>query len=197
MFTGRARSAPRCRYCLAVTHGSADCAYAPTDGRASRSPLLGTSRPMGPPSLPSFRPSYSRPQPPSAMEICRLFNHPGGSQCKFPTCRHAHLCAKCHRPGPTLHQSATGAGLLTACHPCPDRDDPSRAPERIWAPAAAAASHTRPYCCLCCRCMHTCCSYYYLCIPAATIIASAYRLLLCPMLMLWCRVVSLRCLFTW
>ena len=99
-FTGRARSAPRCRYCLAVTHGSADCAYAPNDGRASRSPLLDTSRPMGPPSLPSSRPSYSRPQTPSGVEICRLFNHPGGSQCRFPTCRHAHLCARCHRPHP-------------------------------------------------------------------------------------------------
>lgn len=89
-FTGRARLAPRCRYCLGGTHSSADCTFAPTD---SRQPV----RPAGQATLSIGRQPMTRPQS-SAVEICRLYNHSGGNQCRYPACRYAHLCSRCHRP---------------------------------------------------------------------------------------------------
>ena len=88
-FAGRAKLVPRCRYCLAETHSSQECPHSPaetaggTDGRPTR-PL---SRPQG-----------SSGRPASSVDICRLYNSPGGSRCRFPQCRYAHLCSRCRRP---------------------------------------------------------------------------------------------------
>ena len=45
------------------------------------------------------RPTGPRERSVSA-DICRLFNSTGGSRCKFPMCRYAHLCIRCRRAHP-------------------------------------------------------------------------------------------------
>ena len=96
-FAGRAKAIPRCRYCLADTHVSHDCPHAPVEGQGSG--YTAESR-LGRPAVclagqtPSNRPAGS------SVEICRLFNAPGGSRCRFSQCRYAHVCAKCRRPHP-------------------------------------------------------------------------------------------------
>ena len=81
------------RYCLGDTHSSQECTHAPTG--------------PGPTSDGSPTPPVRRPQGGNAnrdrgatVEICRLFNSPGGSRCKYPFCRYVHLCIKCRRPHP-------------------------------------------------------------------------------------------------
>ena len=88
----------RCRFCLADSHESQDCSYAPEE-------RFSTTRPT--------------PQPPSRghmgtdmVEVCQLFNKPGGSQCRFNQCCFAHICSKCHR----------------GSHPASDCEPPHRVP---------------------------------------------------------------------
>ena len=87
-FAGRAKQIPRCRYCLSDTHSSPECLHSPTDLTN-----VGTSFRAGPRLA-------GQPGRPTSSEICRLFNAPGGSRCRFPWCRYAHLCARCKRPHP-------------------------------------------------------------------------------------------------
>ena len=87
-FAGRAKQIPRYKYCLADTHSSSECPHAPADPGQSGTPPRNAVRGPGP-----FGRSPS-------SEICRLFNSPGGSKCKFPYFRYAHLCAKCRRSHP-------------------------------------------------------------------------------------------------
>lgn len=83
-FTGRARSIPRCWYCLADTHSSRECAHAPVEGGTPNGPYY------------TAEPRYGRPltrqtalfNRGSNADICRLFNSPGGSRCRFPQCRY-------------------------------------------------------------------------------------------------------------
>ena len=91
-FAGRAKVIPRCRYCLGDTHVSADCPNAP----AGPSPNVD----IPPTAPPSRRPQGGGPARDrgATVEICRLFNSPGGSRCKYPLCRFAHLCLKCKGP---------------------------------------------------------------------------------------------------
>ena len=91
-FAGRAKWIPRCRYCLADTHSSQECAHAPGEAtieRADGRPLRGLPRQPG-----------SSGRVTSAVDICRLYNSPSSSRCRFQQCRFAHLCAKCKRPHP-------------------------------------------------------------------------------------------------
>ena len=90
-FAGRAKLVRRCRYCLVDSHPSQECPHSlaetpggffPGESRPQRSP----ARPQGP----SGRPAL--------VEICRLYNTPGGSRCRFPLCRYAYLCARCRHP---------------------------------------------------------------------------------------------------
>ena len=89
-FAGRAKQIPRCRYCLADTHPSPECVHAPEDPPQ--------------PGVQPRNPARSSPRPLSA-ELCRLFNSPGGSRCRFPYCRYSHLCARCRRPHPAAECS--------------------------------------------------------------------------------------------
>ena len=89
-FAGRAKQIPRCKYCFSDTHSSTECPHAPADTGA-----LARNAPRGPG-------SSSRP---TSTEICRLFNSPGGSRCKYPWCKYTHLCAKCRRPHPAAECS--------------------------------------------------------------------------------------------
>ncbi len=90
-FTGRARIIPRCIHCLRDSHTSRHCAYAPptTSDNVAHPPLRagGQAPPRGQSSTP--------------IEVCRLFNKPGGNQCRFRACKYAHICSKCGK-GPHL-----------------------------------------------------------------------------------------------
>ena len=95
-FTGRAKAIPRCSYCLADTHHSRDCPDAP-GGKHGDAGIPGEAK---------FTRTGPRPVAGSAatasVEICRLFNSPGGNRCKYPRCRYAHLCHSCHAPHPVV-----------------------------------------------------------------------------------------------
>ena len=85
-FTGRAKVLPRCRYCLAETHTSIECQFAPSED-------------LPPPKTPRLLPDEgsTRMRPAGTIELCGLFNRPSGNQCSFRWCRYAHICAKCRR----------------------------------------------------------------------------------------------------
>ena len=52
-------------------------------------------------------PRQAGPTPRSpSVDICRLFNSPGCSCCKFPLCRYAHVCIKCRHPHPVVECGA-------------------------------------------------------------------------------------------
>ena len=99
-FAGRAKIMSRCRYCLADTHGSRECVHAPVEGGAATGagPSYSGSTDNRIGRLPS-RQTVPAGRGASA-DICRLFNSLGGSRCKFPQCRYAHLCLRCRRPHP-------------------------------------------------------------------------------------------------
>ena len=84
-FTGRARVIPRCQFCLSDSHSSHDCIFGPEDFRHYQNRQLSPRR------------GAVRTH---TAQICRLFNQPGGSQCRFKQCRYAHLCARCNQPHP-------------------------------------------------------------------------------------------------
>ena len=80
-FTGRAKLIPRCRYCLADSHESRECSFAPDDQEPSGR------------QAPSSR--YRMAQ--AGVELCQLFNKAAGNSCRYKHCRYAHICAKCRR----------------------------------------------------------------------------------------------------
>ena len=88
-FTGRARTLPRCRYCLSDTHHSRECPYSPQDDPAGPPLKVPRSSPGQPPRL----------QLSTGVELCGLFNRADGNQCRYRSCRYAHICARC-RTGP-------------------------------------------------------------------------------------------------
>ena len=77
-FTGRARLIPRCRFCLADTHDTKECTFAPEE---RQSPVR----------------AFSSPREQRSVQICQLFNKPSGNACRYRHCRYAHLCSKCRR----------------------------------------------------------------------------------------------------
>ena len=121
VFAGRAKLIPRCRYCLADTHSSQECAHAPVEEQADGRPPRGSSRQPGP----SGRATL-------AVDICRLYNSLGGSRYRFPHYRYAHLCAKCRHPIRPSNVVVNSVRL----HPTP-----SRRPQRWF---KAEPSHPRP-----------------------------------------------------
>ena len=115
-FAGRAKVIPRCCYCLADTHASHNCLHAPTEGQASQAV---DGRPGRAPPRPLGQTQAGRP---GSVEICRLFNAPGGSRCRFPQCRYAHVCSKCRRP---LTSTPLGAGSRAGSPPLPPPPPPT------------------------------------------------------------------------
>ena len=91
-FTGRAKAIPRCSYSLANTHVAGECPDAPLPRQ--QAPTLPQDKPMR--SL--VRSPSLLPRAAAEVEICRLYNAPGGSRCRFLLCRYAHLCESCHTP---------------------------------------------------------------------------------------------------
>ena len=104
-FTGRAKAIPRCRHCLAETHHSEECAFAPQlDDFQERRRSRGSRQASSP---------YSRP--PGTVDLCGLFNKPEGNQCRYKACVFAHICSKCRRsPHPA---SECGRTLLRPNQP--------------------------------------------------------------------------------
>ncbi len=82
-FTGRAKTIPRCRCCLADSHESRECAFAPEERKGGGRPVP-QSQDRGSSSA-------------GAVDVCRLYNKPTGNQCRYKFCRYAHVCAKCRR----------------------------------------------------------------------------------------------------
>ena len=80
IFTGRAKSLVRCKYCASEHHTSTECTFAPEPPHRSTS-----SRPV------QTRYDTSR----LANNICNLFNHKYGDQCSFSPCKFSHLCSEC------------------------------------------------------------------------------------------------------
>ena len=79
-FTGRAKSLVRCQYCASEHHTSTECTFAPElPHQATSSRQVQT------------RYDTSR----LANNICNLFNHKYGDQCKFSPCKFTHLCSEC------------------------------------------------------------------------------------------------------
>ena len=91
-FTGRARAIPRCHFCLADSHESKDCSFAPeerppTTRMASQPPFCGRTGV-------------------DSVEVCQLFNWSGGSQCRY---KHSalHIYAPSAAWDLTQHRSVT------------------------------------------------------------------------------------------
>ena len=93
-FTGRAKLIPRCRYCLADSHDTKDCAFAPEGQQQSPTQQV---QPL---------PSRNRPGQ-GAVEICQLYNKPTGNACRYKLCRYAHICSKCQKGS---HPASEGGG---------------------------------------------------------------------------------------
>ena len=79
-FTGRAKSLVRCQYCASEHHTSTECTF------ASELPHQSTSSRQ-------VQTRYDTSQ--LANNICNLFNHKYGDQCKFSPCKFTHLCSEC------------------------------------------------------------------------------------------------------
>ena len=125
-FAGRAKVIPRCRYSLADTHASHNCLHATTEGQASQAV---DGRPGWAPPCPLGQTQAGRP---GSVEIFHLFNSPGGSRCRFPQCRYAHVCSKCRRPHSAaecgdrhpLTSTPLGAGSRAGSPPLPPPPPP-------------------------------------------------------------------------
>ena len=115
-FAGRAKVIPRCRYCLADTHTSSECPHAPAESASDSRPAHGGPRQTNCPAAAS-----------SAVEICRLYNAPGGQRCRFQQCRFTHLCSKCRHP----HPAAECGG---------ERREPTQATPHIFATQTSRAT---------------------------------------------------------
>ena len=101
-FAGWAKIIPRCRYCLADTHSSQDCLHAPLGnsvGTSGGGHFVEARTGRIPPR------QAGQTNRPASVDLCRLFNASGGSRCRFPQCRYAHVCAKCRRPHPAAECS--------------------------------------------------------------------------------------------
>ena len=96
-FTRQAKAIQRCFYGSADTHHPRDCPDAPGGKHGD----VGVSADFR-----EAKPSRTGPRPVSgsaatvSIEICRLFNSPGGNRSRFPQYRYAHLCHSCHTPHP-------------------------------------------------------------------------------------------------
>ena len=62
-----------------------------------------------------------------AVDICGLFNRPGGNQCSYRFCRYAHICAKCRKgPHPAAECGKQAGARPGRPQPLTPRIDPTR-----------------------------------------------------------------------
>ena len=129
-FTGRARVIPRCVYCLGDTHASHECTFAPAQAPGPAPQLMFPHPYPPPPARPTRSPARALPptqgpgtRGPSA-ELCRLFNSANVNMCRYPWCRHTHLCARCRGPHPV--SECPGTERRVAGPAPPQRQPPPR-----------------------------------------------------------------------
>jgi len=82
-FTGRARSIPRCSYCLADDHAAATCPINPANTIRQARDLY----------------DFGSQLVPQSQDVCRNFNE---GRCKRLSCRYQHLCLSCHEGHPWM-----------------------------------------------------------------------------------------------
>ena len=98
-FTGRARSVPRCNYCLSLDHSDHDCPACPMPvGEQPTGKVfpIGGGTPRPPRAL-QYRTAVGGP--PALQEICQLFN---SARCRMVWCKRRHVCNLCGLPHPEL-----------------------------------------------------------------------------------------------
>ena len=128
-FTGRARVIPRCVYYLGDTHASHKCGFAPAQAPGPAPQLMFPHPYLPPPARPTRSPAHALPPTQGPVtrglsaELCRLFNGANANMCRYPWCRHTHLCARCRGPHPVSE--------------CPGTD------RRVAGPAPLRCSHSR------------------------------------------------------
>ena len=110
-FVGRAKSLIRCRYCSSEHHASKECEFAPTS-EAPRQEIRTRS---------ATRVQYDGRASPQ-IQICLLFNHRDGNQCRYRQCKFAHIFCECN-----------GSHPLKDCHRI--RPPPAKAP-RVTSPVS-------------------------------------------------------------
>ena len=100
-YSGESQTGLRCELCMSFSHRTSECMLAGTDTKDT-SPS--SASPRGPGNW-SSRPGW-RYLPPSG-EVCRSWNQ---DRCRFPQCRHTHVCAQCGGSHPaTVCQRAQGS----------------------------------------------------------------------------------------
>ena len=106
-FTGRARSIPRCSYCLQEDHVAQYCPRNPNR------PWLGwLPDPFHghPTAMTNPLPLPAQVHNPTSLEVCRRFNE---GRCKQVRCRFTHACKECNAPHPWItcpRNAARGSG---------------------------------------------------------------------------------------
>ena len=92
-FTGRARTIPRCHYCLQDDHTAQYCPQNPDHPWSTWTQEVVPSGPRLP--HPSGSGSAARQRP--MAELCHRFNE---GRCKLARCRYTHACRDCGGPHP-------------------------------------------------------------------------------------------------
>jgi hypothetical protein len=99
-FTGRAKTIPRCPYCLCEDHAGASCPHNPNPMMVGWFPDPG---------------QLTWPLPPlniqgggRQQEVCRNFNE---NRCRFARCRFLHSCVDCSGPHPAVFCPRRTTGL--------------------------------------------------------------------------------------
>ena len=99
-FTGRARTIPRCQYCLSATHGARSCP-------ANPDPPVSLSQPNNPTSVAPGTAGVGTLLG-NRQEICRNFNE---GKCRYSRCRYLHICRECFFPHPWVSCHSNQAAL--------------------------------------------------------------------------------------
>ena len=105
-FTGRARSVPRCQFCLSLNHTDMECPTSPPPpwiqppvGAQPPRRSMGVAPPRPERSMQYDRPRMALDGPSVYNEVCQLFN---SARCKVLRCKRRHVCNLCGMPHPEL-----------------------------------------------------------------------------------------------
>ena len=98
-FTGRAKSIPRCVFCLQEDHVGRYCPKNPNKAYLNWYPDQQTWQPPASHPIPPMQPMQPVQTPRQGLpqELCRRFNE---NKCRFPRCRYQHACKGCGAPHP-------------------------------------------------------------------------------------------------
>jgi len=112
---GEAKRGQRCKWCLSLTHGSAECTWA--EGETE---ITGRLRTIESVVGVSQQASGGRAAPPGYQwtDVCKLFNE---GRCSYRICKFRHACVICREDHPTVTspECASRARLWSAPSPGP------------------------------------------------------------------------------